>query len=287
VRALDALSHGRTLPKRDYRRAFAHEEDRDSFQQVLFWELFAEPGTADPGEIRDEIKRLESISERLAQSTCEKRKQLLQLIRESTDPILIFTASAATAHDLGAAIQSIRKCGVVTARVQKRALMLYEFQRGRLDTLVCTDLASEGLDLQTAGTVIHYDIPWNPVKLDQRNGRAFRIGQKRASVKAIYFLPMTRDTRIVETVARKTRERRRTLAHAPAPQSPTAVTTLRQRLASDAAYHRLRSATASSLDPLLERRHKRGIELMIEDLARGKPDPQQIEQLLEVVRREK
>ena len=31
--------------------------------------------------------------------------------------------------------------------------------------------------------VVHYDIPWNPVKLDQRNGRAYRIGQTRDSVR--------------------------------------------------------------------------------------------------------
>src|SRR5699024_3094844 len=40
-RALSAISAGRTLPKRDYRKAFAHEEDRDAFQDVLFWEFFA------------------------------------------------------------------------------------------------------------------------------------------------------------------------------------------------------------------------------------------------------
>jgi hypothetical protein len=47
-RALAAIAAGRSLPKRDYRRAFAHEEDRDAFQDVLFWELFAPPGDVDP-----------------------------------------------------------------------------------------------------------------------------------------------------------------------------------------------------------------------------------------------
>src|SRR5207247_4593370 len=85
------------------------------------------------------------------------------------------------------------------------------FRRGRIQTLICTDLASEGLNLQRAGVVVHYDIPWNPVKLDQRNGRAWRIGQTRESVKAIYFIPDSRRTRIIETVASKNRTRRRLL----------------------------------------------------------------------------
>src|SRR6267142_1248734 len=70
------------------------------------------------------------------------------------------------------------------------------------DTLIFTDLASEGLNLQRAGVVVHYDIPWNPVKLDQRNGRAWRIGQTRDFVRAIYFLPEAR-SRDVETIASK------------------------------------------------------------------------------------
>ena len=46
--------------------------------------------------------------------------------------------------------------------------------------LLATDAASEGLNLQeTARLVLHYDIPWNPARLDQRNGRLDRHGQAR------------------------------------------------------------------------------------------------------------
>ena len=66
---------------------------------------------------------------------------------------------------------------------------------GGLDVLVATDVASEGLDLQAAGVVVHYDLPWSPVRLDQRNGRIHRIGQKREQVRAIYFVPARYDAR--------------------------------------------------------------------------------------------
>jgi superfamily II DNA/RNA helicase len=120
--------------------------------------------------------------------------------------MLIFTSAIATARDLRAAIPN---AGTMTSRGMQPIDALDAFRRGRIDTLICTDLASEGLNLQRAGVVVHYDIPWNPVKLDQRNGRAWRIGQTRDAVEAIYFIPDSRRTRIIATVASKNRTRRR------------------------------------------------------------------------------
>lgn len=48
-RALDALRGGRTLTKRDYRRAFAADDEREAIQQVLFWEVFARDAIGDRG----------------------------------------------------------------------------------------------------------------------------------------------------------------------------------------------------------------------------------------------
>lgn len=46
-----------------------------------------------------------------------------------------------------------------------------------LKILVGTDAASEGLNLQTLGSLINFDLPWNPTRLEQRKGRIQRIGQ--------------------------------------------------------------------------------------------------------------
>jgi superfamily II DNA/RNA helicase len=46
-----------------------------------------------------------------------------------------------------------------------------------LQILVGTEAASEGLNLQTLGTLINIDLPWNPTRLEQRKGRIQRIGQ--------------------------------------------------------------------------------------------------------------
>lgn len=55
-------------------------------------------------------------------------------------------------------------------------------RRGEIRLLLGTDAASEGLNLQSLGTLINLDLPWNPSRLEQRKGRIQRIGQFRDTV---------------------------------------------------------------------------------------------------------
>lgn len=52
------------------------------------------------------------------------------------------------------------------------------FRRGEADILVCTDAAAEGLNFQFCGALVNYDLPWNPMRVEQRIGRIDRLGQK-------------------------------------------------------------------------------------------------------------
>ncbi len=63
-----------------------------------------------------------------------------------------------------------------------------EFSEGRIKVLVCTDAAAEGLNLQNCGSMFNYDMPWNPMKVEQRIGRIDRIGQQRTEVRIRHFL---------------------------------------------------------------------------------------------------
>ena len=58
-------------------------------------------------------------------------------------------------------------------------------RKGAFDVLLCTDAAGEGLNLQYCGVLINYDLPWNPMKVEQRIGRIDRIGQKYSKVRII------------------------------------------------------------------------------------------------------
>ena len=51
------------------------------------------------------------------------------------------------------------------------------FHNGEADILVCTDAAAEGLNFQFCGALINYDMPWNPMRVEQRIGRIDRLGQ--------------------------------------------------------------------------------------------------------------
>ncbi len=52
---------------------------------------------------------------------------------------------------------------------------------------MCTDAAGEGLNLQFAGVLVNYDLPWNPMKVEQRIGRIDRLGQERPVVRVLNF----------------------------------------------------------------------------------------------------
>ena len=51
--------------------------------------------------------------------------------------------------------------------------------------LICNEAAGEGLNLQYCGVLVNYDLPWNPMKVEQRIGRIDRIGQKYAVIRII------------------------------------------------------------------------------------------------------
>jgi hypothetical protein len=68
------------------------------------------------------------------------------------------------------------------------------------DILVATDKLSEGVNLNRAGAVINYDIPWNPTRVIQRLGRINRIGQKVFELLHIYnFFPTDQGAEVVKS----------------------------------------------------------------------------------------
>ena len=71
-------------------------------------------------------------------------------------------------------------------------------------SLICTDAGSEGLNLQFCNTIINYDLPWNPMKIEQRIGRCHRYGQKH-DVVAINLLNTQNaaDQRVYDILSKK------------------------------------------------------------------------------------
>lgn len=74
--------------------------------------------------------------------------------------------------------------------------------------VLATDAACEGLNLQTLGTLINIDLPWNPARLEQRLGRIKRFGQSRETVDMLNLMyHATRDEDIYQVVSRRLKEK--------------------------------------------------------------------------------
>ena len=59
------------------------------------------------------------------------------------------------------------------------------FRDGEADVLLCTDAAAEGLNFQFCGALINYDLPWNPMRVEQRIGRIDRLGQQNQIIRIV------------------------------------------------------------------------------------------------------
>ncbi len=59
------------------------------------------------------------------------------------------------------------------------------FRKFEADVLMCTDAAAEGLNFQFCGALINYDMPWNPMRVEQRIGRIDRLGQQHEIIRIV------------------------------------------------------------------------------------------------------
>jgi SNF2 family DNA or RNA helicase len=130
-----------------------------------------------PAPDRGQLTTLASRAAALGQST--KTDRLLDLVAGFPDKMVIFTQFRATQELLQ---ERLRQAGHDVAvfhgglsRLEKEAAIT-RF-RGPARLLLCTEAGSEGRNLQFAHAVCNFDLPWNPMKIEQRIGRLSRIGQ--------------------------------------------------------------------------------------------------------------
>src|SRR5690606_31076723 len=70
-------------------------------------------------------------------------------------------------------------------KIVSRAEIKTRFQDGKGEILLCTDAAAEGLNFQFCGSLINYDMPWNPMRVEQRIGRIDRLGQRFEDIRIV------------------------------------------------------------------------------------------------------
>ncbi|MFB3855597.1 MAG: helicase-related protein [Vicinamibacterales bacterium] len=140
----------------------------------------AAPGLDDPDKERRILDNLLALAE-AARSDDSKLRRLAILLRRSREPAVVFTEyrdSAETIADFLSAAFTVALLHGGLGRVGRLAA-LGEFASRRASVLVTTDVASEGLNLQdSARLVVNVELPWNPMRLEQRVGRVDRMGQR-------------------------------------------------------------------------------------------------------------
>lgn len=151
-------------------------------------------------EEKDRIKELlRQISHLGTDSKLKRAVELLQgVFSEGFDSAIVFTQYtdtldylkqrfAAKFEDMPIGTFSGRGGEILGSggdwRKRNRDDIKRDFKAGKIKLLVCTDAAGEGLNLQTCGVLMNYDLPWNPMKVEQRIGRIDRIGQKHPRIK--------------------------------------------------------------------------------------------------------
>ncbi|WP_342472222.1 SNF2-related protein [Metasolibacillus sp. FSL H7-0170] len=112
-------------------------------------------------------------------NTHSKAQKTAQLIKQINNKVIIFTEYRATQLYLQAFLYEQGITAVLfngKYKKSKRDYMKHLFKE-HAQVLIATEAGGEGINLQFCSHVINYDLPWNPMKLEQRIGRVHRLGQ--------------------------------------------------------------------------------------------------------------
>ena len=201
-----------------------YEDLPEEEQQEIVSELEDLVASYDPAALRDEITELGKLIQKAVD--LEKREvesklvRLRELIKQHgifADPkmkLLIFTEHKDTLDFLcadgkdGRPLGKLREWGLSVTQIHggmkigdrdtpgSRIFAEREF-RESAQVLVATEAAGEGINLQFCWLMINYDIPWNPVRLEQRMGRIHRYGQEKDCLIFNFVSTNTREGRVL------------------------------------------------------------------------------------------
>lgn len=185
------------------RRALLVEDDRPRPQEqaALPWEehdacdgleadrLLSTPGLADGGEEQRQLEML-SAAASAARATATKAGWLERFVVRAGEPVVVFSEFRDTVEALRARLAPRLPVAVLHGGLSPaiRQTATTSFVTGQRQLLLTTDAGGEGLNLQArCRTVVNIELPWNPLRLEQRVGRVDRLGQTRR-VHAVHLL---------------------------------------------------------------------------------------------------
>ncbi|OEF98769.1 DEAD/DEAH box helicase [Desulfuribacillus alkaliarsenatis] len=134
-----------------------------------------EPGSA----LDQEIRQLLDISRTVKEVT--KAQKLVEIIKSVNDKVIVFTEYRATQEFLQMYLAHHQISSVPYRGGFKRGKKewMKDLFFSRAQVMVATEAGGEGINLQFCNNIINYDLPWNPMRIEQRIGRVHRLGQAR------------------------------------------------------------------------------------------------------------
>lgn len=170
----------------------------------------------------EKLKRLLDLSKTIIEKGDSRLQGVFKLIQEHNskgDKIVVFTEYKDTAEYIYNKLkEELPEVFNTTALVTSNRIIipgwrgreepsiedLKRYLRlGHVKLIISTDVASEGLNLQAANIIVNYEPTWSPIKIEQRLGRVWRLGQEREVVSYTVFLATKSDRDVLEVLYKK------------------------------------------------------------------------------------
>lgn len=163
----------------------------------------------------EELSRILKLAEKVSKNDSKLntvKELILELVGRNEGKVLVFTEYRDTLDYIRKSIASdlrFRNSAIRFETISGKDKDRFDEVKRKFEddpsvqVLIATDVASEGLNLQKANHMINYDAPWSPVKLEQRIGRIWRLGQPYISYVYNIFLSTDSDLAIVEKLYEK------------------------------------------------------------------------------------
>jgi SNF2 family DNA or RNA helicase len=114
--------------------------------------------------------------------THAKLQELERVLSENDDRVIVFSEHLPTLELIAKRVRRLGRKAIVYSgalSIGERAKKLSEFKEDSQAVFVATRAGTEGLNLQFCNRLVNYELPWNPMVVEQRIGRIHRIGQTR------------------------------------------------------------------------------------------------------------
>jgi len=169
--------------------------------------------TLNQSQVQQELDRVKQLWQQAKNIETDSKARLLRqfvdriLTEDPDEKILIFTEYTDTLEYLRDEVFPDHDVAQVYGDLEqsRRREEMTKFEE-EANLMLATDAAQEGLNLQFAHIMVNYDLPWNPIRIDQRIGRLHRYGQEHTVEIRNLFFADTRESDILNLLIEKTNQ---------------------------------------------------------------------------------